>query len=299
VVADDGTVHGVIVCNNWCAGRTLPGYMGCSNGCRLVVQGQQTADGNVAGWHGPDVKYDDGAKKFTLPGGGSITAGAKMEEAVFPTTTTSIVVTTTDVVSVETVDEPENGDGAESAPARIATPSSSSVQPVPEGEVVAVVDGEEVASASSSVVGADDVLVGDFTADISPVDGESSESDATDDAVYAPGDPVALSASGLQPHSTVDVTIHSEPRKLGEIRADGSGYLRALVQIPGDMPAGNHTVVLRGTNRQGVPVEMRFGVVVVDVTSGSFDVVPLAIGLLSVTILLAWRSGVGRKRLLL
>ena len=102
VVADDGTVHGVIVCNNWCSGRTLPGYMGCENGCRLIVQGQQTQDGNVAGWHGGGTRYNEDTQSFTLPGGGTINAGARMEEAVFPTTTVVIPET-----SVESSPAPE------------------------------------------------------------------------------------------------------------------------------------------------------------------------------------------------
>ena len=86
VIGDDGRVYGVIVCSNWCTGQRMQdSYMGCPPGCRLVVQGQQTADGNVAGWHGPDVHYDDNKQSFTLPGGGQIQSGARMEDAVFPT----------------------------------------------------------------------------------------------------------------------------------------------------------------------------------------------------------------------
>ena len=85
VVDSNGVVHGVIVCSDWCTGRLMEQeYMGCPPGCRLIVQGQQTADGNVAGWHGPDVRYDDSTRSFTLPGGGSISSGARMEDAVFP-----------------------------------------------------------------------------------------------------------------------------------------------------------------------------------------------------------------------
>lgn len=104
VVADDGTVHGVIVCNNWCSGRTLPGYMGCESGCRLIVQGQQTQDGNVAGWHGNGTRYNDGTQSFALPGGGTINAGARMEDAVFPTTTTTAPVVES---TVESQTQPE------------------------------------------------------------------------------------------------------------------------------------------------------------------------------------------------
>jgi hypothetical protein len=93
VIGDDGRVYGVIVCSNWCTGQRMQdGYMGCPPGCRLVVQGQQTADGNVAGWHGPDVVYDEGKQSFSLPGGGEIRSGARMEDAVFPTVPSSATV---------------------------------------------------------------------------------------------------------------------------------------------------------------------------------------------------------------
>jgi hypothetical protein len=63
--------------------------MGCPAGCRLILQAQQTSDGNVAGWHGQDVKYNEGSQTFSLPSGGTIKSGDKLEEAVFPTTTTT------------------------------------------------------------------------------------------------------------------------------------------------------------------------------------------------------------------
>lgn len=90
VISSSGRVHGVIVCADWCTGQTMnQEYMGCPPGCRLIVQGQQTDDGNVAGWHGPDVFYDDATQRFSLPGGGWIQSGARMEDAYFPPPSTS------------------------------------------------------------------------------------------------------------------------------------------------------------------------------------------------------------------
>ena len=254
VVADDGTVHGVIVCNNWCAGRTLPGYMGCVTGCRLVVQGQQTADGNVAGWHGPDVKYNDEEQRFSLPGGGSISAGARMEEAVFPTTTVAEVSTT--------VVDPVESDGspvAGSTPVAMTTMSTtaSAVEPVADGESVVIVDGDPVTTETVQSAEGTQVLAGDVTATMSRVDARGD-----DDAAFNPGDAVTVDVIGLQPNSTVEITIHSEPRNLGRMTVDASGRLVALVQIPVDMPAGNHTVVVRGRDVRGDEIELRFGVTV-------------------------------------
>jgi hypothetical protein len=98
VVDSSGVVRGVIVCQvsvcgpngDW-RGRLPVEYMGCPVGCRLVLQAQQTRDGNVAGWHGSDVVYDDSSNSFTLPGGGTLKSGERLDDAVFPTTTTTTV----------------------------------------------------------------------------------------------------------------------------------------------------------------------------------------------------------------
>ena len=98
VVDSSGVVRGVIVCQvsvcgpdgDW-RGRLPVEYMGCPAGCRLVLQAQQTRDGNVAGWHGSDVVYNDSSNTFSLPGGGSLKGGERLDDAVFPTTTTTTV----------------------------------------------------------------------------------------------------------------------------------------------------------------------------------------------------------------
>lgn len=65
-----GVVHGVIVGtidtyygNN---GRMHIEYMGCPAGCLLRFQTRATADGNVAGWHGPEVKFNKNDDTFDL-----------------------------------------------------------------------------------------------------------------------------------------------------------------------------------------------------------------------------------------
>lgn len=77
-------VTNVIVCTfEVCGGGTWAGQ-------RVVLQTQQSADGNVAGWR--DSTYVESSKSFALPGGGTIRSGDKIEEAVFPTTTTTTTV---------------------------------------------------------------------------------------------------------------------------------------------------------------------------------------------------------------
>ncbi len=100
VVDDQNYVYGVIVCSDACTGtRMTDSYMGCPAGCRLILQAQQTSDGNVAGWHGQDVKYDESSGSYTLPGGGTLKSGDKLEDAIFPK-----VVTVVDIVSPEVVE---------------------------------------------------------------------------------------------------------------------------------------------------------------------------------------------------
>jgi len=74
-------VTNVIVCTfEVCGGGIWAGQ-------RVVLQTQQSADGNVAGWR--DSTYVESSRSFALPGGGTIRSGDKIEEAVFPTTTTT------------------------------------------------------------------------------------------------------------------------------------------------------------------------------------------------------------------
>jgi hypothetical protein len=65
-----GVVHGVIVAtidtyyaNN---GRMHLEYMGCPAGCLLRFQTRATADGNVAGWAGPEITFDNSDATFNL-----------------------------------------------------------------------------------------------------------------------------------------------------------------------------------------------------------------------------------------
>ena len=86
-------VTGVIVCSFAVCGS------GSFGGMRLVLQSQQMAGGNVAGWHGEDVNYDESSGSYTLPGGGTLKSGDKLEDAIFPK-----VVTVVDIVSPEVVE---------------------------------------------------------------------------------------------------------------------------------------------------------------------------------------------------
>lgn len=77
VVHPDGHVCGVIVATStdpFGNGGTMPQeYMGCPAGARIVFQSAPSADGNVAGWHGPEVVLS--GNTYSLPGGSTISGG--------------------------------------------------------------------------------------------------------------------------------------------------------------------------------------------------------------------------------
>ena len=81
VLGANNAVGSIIVCTYAVCGS------GSFGGMRLVLQTQQQEGGNVAGWNGGS--YDEKSQTFSLPGGGTLKSGSKLEEAVFPTTTTS------------------------------------------------------------------------------------------------------------------------------------------------------------------------------------------------------------------
>lgn len=77
VVHPDGHVCGVIVSGSsdpFNNGGVMPQeYMGCPAGARIVFQSAPSESGNVAGWHGENVRLN--GDTYSLPGGSTITGG--------------------------------------------------------------------------------------------------------------------------------------------------------------------------------------------------------------------------------
>ena len=75
VIDSEGVVHGVIVATSsdpYGNGGVMPHeYMGCPAGCRIVQQSTADKNGNVAGIHGPNVKYNDSSQTFVMENPGS------------------------------------------------------------------------------------------------------------------------------------------------------------------------------------------------------------------------------------
>ena len=61
-----------------------------------------------------------------------------------------------------------------------------------------------------------------------------------------PGDPVVVTASGLQPNEKVQLELRSDKVHLATIHADGNGKVHAKVEIPDNAKTGSHHIALVG-----------------------------------------------------
>jgi hypothetical protein len=108
------------------------------------------------------------------------------------------------------------------------------------------------------------VSVGEVKAEVStastPTDSTNTENEQG--LVLSSGESADVSIAGLLPDSDVQVVIYSEPRNLGLLQVNEFGELVASIQIPNDMEAGSHTLVLTGLDKFGKNIELKFGLVI-------------------------------------
>jgi len=148
----------------------------------------------------------------------------------------------------------------------VTEPTASTTTAVERGDAVVEVGGEEVIAESRVSENSIQIVAGDVVANVSRTDDSAvptSETDESDGSVFFAGDEVEVVISGLAPGSNADVVIYSEPRSLGQLVADSAGRVSGTVEIPKDMPAGSHTIVVSGLDVKGELVEVKFGVMVV------------------------------------
>ena len=67
----------------------------------------------------------------------------------------------------------------------------------------------------------------------------------------APGQTLVLKGSGYAPYSTVAIIVYSSPQVLAVVRADGSGAFVEPVTVPAGLPAGTHSFVAAGVDKDG------------------------------------------------
>jgi hypothetical protein len=80
--------------------------------------------------------------------------------------------------------------------------------------------------------------------------------------ILSSGESADVSIAGLQPNSEVEVVIYSTPRNLGSLQVNEFGELVASIEIPSNMEPGSHTLVLKGLDKFGKQIELKFGLVV-------------------------------------
>ena len=56
--------------------------------------------------------------------------------------------------------------------------------------------------------------------------------------------------------SKVDITLYSDPTSLGQVTVASDGSVSTQITIPLSVPAGYHTLVLRGQSPDGMPIEL-------------------------------------------
>lgn len=81
------------------------------------------------------------------------------------------------------------------------------------------------------------------------------------DPVVLRGDLQQVTVNGaqvqLQPGSSYQIVLHSDPVLLDEGGVGADGNISVAVRIPGSVPAGYHTVHVYGTNMAGKPVDVQ------------------------------------------
>ncbi|GAA0745344.1 fibronectin type III domain-containing protein [Dactylosporangium roseum] len=78
----------------------------------------------------------------------------------------------------------------------------------------------------------------------------------------APGQSLVVSGTGFAPHSTVTITVYSDPAVLATVTTDGAGNFSTPVTVPGGLPTGQHTFVALGVDPAGVPHSLKLALTV-------------------------------------
>lgn len=110
------------------------------------------------------------------------------------------------------------------------------------------------------------------------------------DAVFAPGERVTVTVSGLNPGQEITAEFHSTPVNFGTFAADSAGVAAFSAVIPASTPVGAHSIVISSVGLQPITLTVT---VVSAVTSTS------AVGTLAVTGVDLVSAGFGALLLLL
>ena len=85
-----------------------------------------------------------------------------------------------------------------------------------------------------------------LSAQLQPLAADGSASRQVTTTTVRNGDTLALTVTGVNPGSTVTVTVHSDIQTLGTLVADANGKASGTLALTADLPSGSHTLVLEG-----------------------------------------------------
>jgi hypothetical protein len=181
-------------------------------------------------------------------------------ENFYPPTTTTTSTTSPSSITIE----PTATSSSLSSSSSSNFDSSTTTTAVPSGEVRASVGGVEVEAKTTVGKNAVTVSFGEVKAEISNkgATDNSTNADTQQGLVLSSGESADVSIDGLQPNSEVEVVIYSTPRNLGSLQVNEFGELVASIEIPSNMESGSHTLVLKGLDKFGKQIELKFGLVV-------------------------------------
>lgn len=116
-------------------------------------------------------------------------------------------------------------------------------------------DEDQVDDAIDEALDGEEVL-----AEEDPLEGNSTDASIVIDVTDVDGVQVTVGGSGLQPNSRVELWAFSSPRLLVLGAADAAGEVSLTAALPSDLGEGEHTLLLKGTDASGQPLEFGSGV---------------------------------------
>ncbi|MDO5754387.1 LPXTG cell wall anchor domain-containing protein [Arthrobacter sp.] len=70
------------------------------------------------------------------------------------------------------------------------------------------------------------------------------------------GQPLTITGENFKPGTTATFTLHSDPVVLGRATVAADGTVSLTATVPANVPAGQHSVVISGTDVSGEAVEV-------------------------------------------
>ena len=214
-----------------------------------------------------------------------------VKSAVVTTTTTPPVVTTTTVAPTTTTTVPAD-------PGQPNEGEDGAVTELKAGQTYAVVRGQKV---KASVDHVKDTIVITLPNDVEVTIGSAgldpdSAKVSADGVLRVFGDQtVEVRAQGLVPSTTYTVFMFSDPVELGRGNSSASGTVAAVVRIPKDAKADQHTIQVNGVGTGGEVVSVSLGFKVLE-RQNNTRIAVLAISLGMLLALLGGRPIFRRRR---